>query len=82
MYKRQASRSALLDRFCEKIGRDPAEITRSIHLGVSYDDPGQARAKIAEARDAGFEHFVLSVGDPYPQGVARWLADEVISPGR
>ncbi|MFI1995158.1 LLM class flavin-dependent oxidoreductase [Actinoplanes sp. NPDC020271] len=77
-----AARSALLDRYCEKIGRDPAEITRSIHLGVSYDDPAHTRAKIAEALAAGFEHVILSVPDPYPQGVARWLADEVIIPGR
>ncbi|WP_436531001.1 LLM class flavin-dependent oxidoreductase [Actinoplanes sp. HUAS TT8] len=77
-----AARSALLDRYCEKIGRDPAEITRSIHLGVSYDDPAATRVKIAEALDAGFQHFVLSVPDPYPQGVARWLADEVISANR
>lgn len=77
-----AARSALLDRYCEKIGRDPAEITRSIHLGVSYDDPARARAKIAEALDAGFRHFVLSVGGPYPQDVAHWLAAEVIAPNR
>ena len=32
-------RSALLDRFCAEIGRDPAEITRSIHLPVDYDRP-------------------------------------------
>ncbi|BCY11977.1 LLM class flavin-dependent oxidoreductase [Actinoplanes sp. L3-i22] len=74
-----ASRSALLDRYCAEIGRDPAEITRSIHLGVSYDDPAATRAKIAEAVEAGFQHFVLSVPDPYPIGVARWLADEVLS---
>ncbi len=37
------SRSALLDRYCAEIGRDPASITRSIHLGVSYDDPEATR---------------------------------------
>ena len=35
------SRSALLDRYCAEIGRDPASITRSIHLSVSYDKPGR-----------------------------------------
>jgi hypothetical protein len=28
---------------------DPASITRSIHLQVSYDDPGSIRKAIAEA---------------------------------
>src|SRR5215469_14283503 len=39
-----ARRSALLDRLCGEIGRDPASITRSIVLPVSYDDPGRPRA--------------------------------------
>ena len=43
------SRSALLDRFCAEIGRDPAEITRSLPLPVSYDDPGRTRDAIARA---------------------------------
>src|SRR3954452_22927289 len=29
-------RSARLDRYCAEIGRDPASITRSMHLSVSY----------------------------------------------
>lgn len=37
------NRSALLDRFCAEIGRDPATITRSVALPVSYDHPGDAR---------------------------------------
>jgi alkanesulfonate monooxygenase SsuD/methylene tetrahydromethanopterin reductase-like flavin-dependent oxidoreductase (luciferase family) len=76
------SRSVLLDRFCAEIGRDPAAITRSIHLGVSYDRPGDTRRQIAEAIDAGFRHVVLSVAPPYPAGVARWVADELITTSR
>jgi len=72
-------RSALLDRYCTEIGRDPASVTRSIHLPVAYDRPGDTRDAITEAVDAGFEHFVLSVPPPYPPGVARWLADEIIT---
>jgi alkanesulfonate monooxygenase SsuD/methylene tetrahydromethanopterin reductase-like flavin-dependent oxidoreductase (luciferase family) len=34
-----AERSTLLDRYCTEAGRDPAAITRSIHLHVSYDHP-------------------------------------------
>ena len=34
-----AGRSTLLDRYCTEIGRDPASLTRSIHLQISYDQP-------------------------------------------
>ncbi len=74
------SRSALLDRYCTEIGRDPASIIRSIHLSVSYDRPGTTRDAIREAIDAGFQHFVLGLPSPYPATVARWVADELIAP--
>ncbi|WP_227979406.1 LLM class flavin-dependent oxidoreductase [Nocardia spumae] len=74
-----AGRSALLDRYCAEIGRDPATIIRSIHLPVSYDHPETTRAAVAAAVDAGFSHLVLGLSDPYPPGVARWVADEIVS---
>ncbi|UUU23703.1 LLM class flavin-dependent oxidoreductase [Streptomyces sp. DSM 40750] len=72
-------RSALLDRYCAEIGRDPASITRSIHLSVSYEQPGATRAAIADAVAAGFHHIVLGLSAPYPADVARWVADEIIT---
>ena len=72
------NRSALLDRYCAEIGRDPATITRSIHLAVSYDRPEATRAAIREALDAGFPHIVLGLPAPYPADVAHWVADELI----
>ena len=72
------ARSARLDRLCAEIGRDPSSITRSIYLPVSYDHPGSTRDAIAEATGAGFGHVVLGLPSPYPQGVARWVADEII----
>lgn len=74
------SRSELLDKYCAQIGRDPEEITRSIHIGVDYSDPVSARRDIADALEAGFSHVVLGLSSPYPEGVARWVADELISP--
>ncbi len=71
-------RSALLDRYCAEIGRDPASITRSIVLPVSYDHPATGRASIAEAIDAGFPHIILGLAAPYPENVARWVTDELI----
>jgi len=73
-----AGRSKLLDRFCAEIGRDPAEITRSIFLPVDYDKPEFTREKIEEAVGAGFGHIVLGLANPYPDGVVRWVADELI----
>jgi alkanesulfonate monooxygenase SsuD/methylene tetrahydromethanopterin reductase-like flavin-dependent oxidoreductase (luciferase family) len=72
-------RSVLLDRFCADIGRDPAAITRSIALPVSYERPADARAAIAEAVDAGFSHIVLILSAPFAIGVAGWVADELIA---
>ncbi|HTQ94589.1 MAG TPA: LLM class flavin-dependent oxidoreductase, partial [Streptosporangiaceae bacterium] len=75
-----AQRSALLDRYCTEAGRDPAAITRSIHLHVSYDEPDTTRDAISEALDAGFRHITLGLpARPYPAGVARWVADELIA---
>jgi alkanesulfonate monooxygenase SsuD/methylene tetrahydromethanopterin reductase-like flavin-dependent oxidoreductase (luciferase family) len=72
------SRSALLDRLCAEIGRDPASITRSMYLPVSYDHPGTTRDAIAAATGAGFGHIVLGLAAPFPGNVARWVADEII----
>ena len=73
------SRSALLDRYCAEIGRDPASVTRSIHLSVSYDQPGSTRDAIGEAIGAGFGHIVLGLPAPWPDGVAQWVTDELIT---
>jgi alkanesulfonate monooxygenase SsuD/methylene tetrahydromethanopterin reductase-like flavin-dependent oxidoreductase (luciferase family) len=73
-------RSALLDRLCAEAGREPASITRSIVLPASYDRPAATRDAIRGAVGAGFTHVVLSLSPPYPAGVARWVADEIIGP--
>lgn len=73
------ARSALLDRYCEQIGRDPAAITRSMFLPVSYDEPERTRDDVGSAVDAGFGHIVLGLSEPYPHGIARWVADEIIN---
>jgi alkanesulfonate monooxygenase SsuD/methylene tetrahydromethanopterin reductase-like flavin-dependent oxidoreductase (luciferase family) len=75
-------RSATLDRLCTEIGRDPAEIRRSMHLGVSPGELDTTRQAIADALGAGFTHVILGVTPPYPDHVARWLADELIAPAQ
>lgn len=73
------TRSGLLDRYCSEIGRQPASITRSFHVPVSYDDPATTRDTVAAAIDAGFNHVVLSLSTPYPNAVVRWVADEIVT---
>ena len=49
-------------------------------FAVAYDRPATTQAAIREALDAGFPHIVLGLSAPYPDGVARWVSDELISP--
>jgi alkanesulfonate monooxygenase SsuD/methylene tetrahydromethanopterin reductase-like flavin-dependent oxidoreductase (luciferase family) len=70
--------SETLDRLCHDIGRDPASITRSTTVPVVYDRPGVTRNDVAAAIEAGFRHVVLIAPSPYPDGLARWLADDII----
>jgi alkanesulfonate monooxygenase SsuD/methylene tetrahydromethanopterin reductase-like flavin-dependent oxidoreductase (luciferase family) len=71
-------RSRRLDAYAEEERRDPSSITRSMHLGVDYEHPERTRAAIEQAREAGFTHITLGLAPPYPAGVARWIADEVL----
>ena len=73
-----ARRSELLDRYCAEIGRDPATVTRSIHVQIDYDLPREGRDTVRRAVDAGFRHIVLGLPAPYPEDVAHRVADEII----
>ncbi|POX48908.1 LLM class flavin-dependent oxidoreductase [Streptomyces sp. Ru71] len=74
-----AERAGVLDAHCADLGRDPRTIERSVQVLVSYDDPAATRDTVAALVAAGMNHIVLSLPRPYPQGVARWLADEIIA---
>jgi alkanesulfonate monooxygenase SsuD/methylene tetrahydromethanopterin reductase-like flavin-dependent oxidoreductase (luciferase family) len=81
-------KSAVLDDHCAAIGRDPAEITRSVQVfftaqeppaagAARFPGPTGARDLLAELIDAGARHLVLAcVGMPS----VRWVADEVVRP--
>ena len=73
-------RSRVLDGYCAASGRDPRSITRSVQVAISYDDPALARVIVRELIDVGFTHVVLNLPSPYPNDVARWVADELIRP--
>ena len=73
-------RSALLDRYCVEIDRDPATITRSIALPALLDRPATTRSAIADAVDAGFTHVVLILPPPWPDQVVHRVVDDVVAP--
>jgi alkanesulfonate monooxygenase SsuD/methylene tetrahydromethanopterin reductase-like flavin-dependent oxidoreductase (luciferase family) len=75
-------RSRLLDQHCADIGRDPASIIRSVQLLFTPDEAPSVRATVVQFIEAGFGHIVLAIRPPAPDNVARWLADEIISPVR
>jgi alkanesulfonate monooxygenase SsuD/methylene tetrahydromethanopterin reductase-like flavin-dependent oxidoreductase (luciferase family) len=77
-----ADRARVLDEHCAAIGRDPEEITRSVQYIVSYDDASRCRKEVGELIDAGMNHIVLALRQPYPEGVAQWVVDEIIRPLR
>jgi alkanesulfonate monooxygenase SsuD/methylene tetrahydromethanopterin reductase-like flavin-dependent oxidoreductase (luciferase family) len=77
-----AERSRVLDRECEAIGRDPAQVVRSTQVMFTGDDPAAARSVVSGVIAAGFRHIVMAVRPPAPDNIARWLVDEIIAPMR
>jgi alkanesulfonate monooxygenase SsuD/methylene tetrahydromethanopterin reductase-like flavin-dependent oxidoreductase (luciferase family) len=89
-------KSAVLDEHCAVIGRDPAQIIRSVQVIIRppgpasapagaaglppVNDPAATRDLLLEFIDAGVRHVVLAPVPPYPG--LRWLADEIIEPVR
>jgi probable F420-dependent oxidoreductase len=54
-----AAKSRALDGWCERVGRDPAEIERSVML-----DPGNAQLA-GEVADAGADEIVITIPAPF-----------------
>jgi alkanesulfonate monooxygenase SsuD/methylene tetrahydromethanopterin reductase-like flavin-dependent oxidoreductase (luciferase family) len=73
-------KSRVLDEHCAAIGRDPAEITRSMQIIVPPGDAAASRALLLELIGAGATHLVLAPAPPWPDRPAQWLADEVAGP--
>ena len=79
-------KSAALDAHCHSIGRDPREITRSVQVLVTTEEPGSSQARgpsavrelLGELIAAGASHLVLAPVPPLPP--VHWLADEIIEP--
>jgi alkanesulfonate monooxygenase SsuD/methylene tetrahydromethanopterin reductase-like flavin-dependent oxidoreductase (luciferase family) len=72
-------KSAVLDRHCMEVGRDPAQITRQVQLIVSIEDAQRARRETIEFAQAGATQIVLALRDRHPHP-AHWLAEEIVQP--
>ncbi len=56
---RFAAKSAILDEWCAKVGRDPAEIERTVAIETKDVDNWQQYV------DAGADHLIVMTGDPF-----------------
>lgn len=74
-------RSRTLDRACEAIGRNPAEVEHSVQLIVAEDGAAEARETITALAAVGFRHVVVGSRRMYQEGGLEWLVGEVIRPG-
>lgn len=68
----------VMNDHCAAVGRDPDEITRSVHLAWSVDDDPSALAdRAAEFVAAGAQQIVFSMRAPYRADVLEPLADAI-----
>ena len=72
-----ARKSALLDEHCRKIGRDPAEIERSIQF-LPDAMTGDVAARGREFIAAGATHLIFSCPTPYSAAGARAVWEDVV----
>jgi alkanesulfonate monooxygenase SsuD/methylene tetrahydromethanopterin reductase-like flavin-dependent oxidoreductase (luciferase family) len=63
-----AHKNKVLDRWCAEVGRDPAEIERTVHIEDNVD-PAALDAFAA----AGATHFILGLGEPWDYGLVEKL---------
>jgi probable F420-dependent oxidoreductase len=68
-----AAKSKVLDEWCEKQGRNPKQIERTVGLGAGEVDNWQAYL------DAGAEHLIVMAGDPFDLDPVRRLLESARS---
>ncbi len=73
-------KNTVLDGHCAAIGRDPAEIARSVQLVVNPADLSAVRTTTQSYIEAGANHLILNLRYPYPEGIVHRLAEEVAGP--
>lgn len=72
-----AHKLEVLDRHCEDVGRDPAEVTRTMITGDDPFDPGFL-ALMEEYAALGIEQVAIGPNDPDPVGWVTRVCEEVL----
>jgi len=73
-------KSEVLDQHCAAIGRNPAEIERSIQRPINYADLREAVDGVRPYIEAGATHIILNLRAPYPDQIVHQLDQEIIAP--
>ncbi len=72
-----AASSAILDQHCADVGRDPAQIRRSVQVGVGEEDLSQIRPTIDAYVQVGVTDFLLITRADDPQAIGERLAAQL-----
>lgn len=70
----------ILDEHCAAVGRNPADIARSIQHVMKYDNLAATREEIREYINAGATHILLNLRAPYPDGIVKRMVSEIVQP--
>ncbi len=73
-------KNEILNQHCATIGRDPAEIARSIQCLTNYNNLAKTAAGIRPYIEAGATHIALNLRAPYPEHIVQRLAEEIVEP--
>jgi alkanesulfonate monooxygenase SsuD/methylene tetrahydromethanopterin reductase-like flavin-dependent oxidoreductase (luciferase family) len=68
-----AASSAILDRHCADVGRDPGEIRRSVQVRIGTDTVHQVRATVQSYVNVGVTDFLLLVHGADPVDIGEQL---------
>ena len=64
-----ARKSRVLDEWCERVGRDPAEVERTVAIGADEVD------KLDAYVEAGADHIIVGIGEPFDLDPLQQLLD-------
>ena len=68
-----AAKNAILDEWCEKVGRDPKAVERTVCISADEVDSAEAYAEV------GAEHVIVMSGDPFDLDALARLKDALSS---
>jgi alkanesulfonate monooxygenase SsuD/methylene tetrahydromethanopterin reductase-like flavin-dependent oxidoreductase (luciferase family) len=76
--ERALAYAAGIDQYCSEIGRNPAELRRSVQVRWDGADPAALIDSCADWSQAGFTEIVIHISSPNAQRTADRLCDQVL----